>query len=558
MGAWDGGTDDGRGPRGSAVGDASPRGRPARQFELAAEEVDALVVGGGPAGLRAAEALAAAGRRVVVAERMPTPGRKLLMAGRSGLNLTREEAAPAMAPAFGAAWGRLAPIVAETDAAAVGAWARGLGQPLFTGSTGRVFPEAMKASPLLRAWRARLAAGGVEVRTRWRWTGVAGIGTAGGAASDRARKGGPGGAIAEAHADEVRIAAAPDVAVVGRSEDGEPARGDAADASRPRGPARSDPSKVPPPRGPMRGEPPEARPAAALRRGGAAGAPAPISDPPALGTARAAVPSIRGEPSPRPAPSDAGLFLFDTPEGPRAIRPAVAVLALGGASWRRLGSDGAWAAALAASGVPVAPFAPSNAGLAVRWSEPMARHFGSPLKGVALRAGGRASRGEVVVSARGLEGGGLYPLTPAIREGAPLVIDLAPDRDEATVSAALARVPAKVSLANRLRRALGPSPVKAALLREWGDPSAPLAARIKALAVRHEGLRPMDEAISTAGGVAWKGLDEGLMLRARPGVFACGEMLDWEAPTGGYLMTACLATGAWAGRHAAEWREGCG
>ena len=397
--------------------------------EAEPEAVDALVVGGGPAGLMAAEALLAAGRRVVVAERMPTPGRKLLMAGRSGLNLTRAEGAAAMAPAFGGAWGRLSPMVAAMDSEAVQDWARGLGQPLYTGSTGRVFPRAMKASPLLRAWRARLEAGGVAIRARWRWAGIT---------------------------------------------------------------------------------------------------------------------------------PDGAALVFDAPEGPRAIRPAVAVLALGGASWRRLGSDGAWAEALAALGVPLAPFAPANAGLSVAWSGPMAQHFGAPVKGVALRAGACASRGEVVVSARGLEGGGLYPLTPALREGVALTMDLAPDRDLAAVEQALARVPARVSLANRLRRALRLAPVKVALLHEWGERVAPLARRIKALPVRHEGLRPMDEAISTAGGVAWKGLDEGLMLRAAPGVFACGEMLDWEAPTGGYLLTASLATGAWAGRHAAGWRDGCG
>ncbi len=483
------------------------------------EAVDALVIGGGPAGLRAAEALAAAGRRVVVAERMPTLARKLLMAGRSGLNLTRQEEAAAMAPAFGAGWARLRPMIAETGPEAVQAWARGLGQPLYTGSTGRVFPQAMKASPLLRAWRARLDGGGVEVRARWRWTGLAGAGPAG----DGARRRAPPGASDGIRAAGAQVAAAPGDGAMAAPKGGGPVGGD------------------PPPGGPPRG----ARPAAAL------------SDAPDLS-------------GPAETAWAAPAFLFDTPEGPRAIRPAVAVLALGGASWRRLGSDGAWAAALASRGVPLAPFAAANAGLAVRWSKPMARHFGAALKSVALRAGGAApgagartraplvSRGEVVVSARGLEGGGLYPLTPALRAGAPLTLDLAPDRDEGAVERALARVPSRVSLANRLRRALRLSPVKVALLREWGDPSAPLAVRIKALTARHEGLRPMDEAISTAGGVAWEGLDEGLMLRAVPGVFACGEMLDWEAPTGGYLLTACLATGAWAGRHAALWRDGCG
>ena len=424
------------------------------------EAPDALVIGGGPAGLMAAEALAAAGRRVVVAERMPTLGRKLLMAGRSGLNLTRDEPASATAQAFGEAWPRLSPMIAEMDAAGVQDWARGLGQPVFTGSTGRVFPQAMKASPLLRAWRARLEASGVELRARWEWSGFAGPGSAG---------------RGEGH-----------------------------------GPAPAAPASGPP--------------------------------------------SGHGSPFDPAAPSGrVAAFRFDTPEGPRVLRPRVAVLALGGASWRRLGSDGAWAPALAALGVPVAPFAGANVGLAVRWSEPMARHFGAPVKGAALRAGGVASRGEFVVSARGLEGGGVYALSAVLREGAPLRLDLAPDRDEAAVARALARVPPKLSLANRLRRALRLSPVKTALLREWGDPDAPLPERIKGLPVRHDGPRPMDEAISVAGGVGWDGLDEGLMLRALPGVFACGEMVDWEAPTGGYLMTACLATGRWAGRHAARW-----
>lgn len=392
----------------------------ARGAEARIEAVDALVVGGGPAGLMAAEALAAAGRRVVVAERMPTPGRKLLMAGRSGLNLTHAHDAAATAAAFGASWPRLAPMIEALGPSAIRAWAEALGQPLFEGSTGRVFPRAMKASPLLRAWRARLEASGVEIRSRWAWTA------------------GPG-------------------------------------------------------------------------------------------------------------------WAFETPQGPRPLAPSVAVLALGGASWRRLGSDGAWAGPLAAQGIPMTPFAGANVGLSVRWSGAMARHLGSAVKGVAAGAGGLVSRGELTITARGLEGGGLYPLIPALRGGAPLALDLAPDLTEAEVARRLSRVPSKVSGANRLRRALRMPPAKAALLREWG---APEAASIKRLEARHEGPRPIDEAISVAGGVAWEGLDPGLMLRARPGVFACGEMLDWEAPTGGHLLTACLATGAWAGRHAGGWTEG--
>jgi uncharacterized flavoprotein (TIGR03862 family) len=234
------------------------------------------------------------------------------------------------------------------------------------------------------------------------------------------------------------------------------------------------------------------------------------------------------------------------------------VLALGGASWRRLGSDGAWA------GVPelaplVAPFQPSNVGLRVDWSPHMERHFGAAVKNVRLRAGAITHRGEVVVSRHGLEGGGLYPLTPALRAGAALVLDLKPDLTEAQARDRLAKG-RKDNLSNRLRKALRLSPQQVALLREFGGAPLPtdLAPLIKALPVRHAGLRDMDEAISTAGGLRWDALDGDLMLRDRPSTFACGEMLDWEAPTGGYLLTACLATGRWAGRAAAAYAFGRG
>lgn len=372
----------------------------------------ALVVGGGPAGLMAAEAIAAAGHRVLLAEAMPTLGRKFLMAGKSGLNLTKDEPPDRFAAHYDAGW--LAPILDDFGPAEVMAWAQGLGQEVFVGSSGRVFPVAMKASPLLRAWAARLAALGVETRTRWRWQG-----------------------------------------------------------------------------------------------GGA----------------------------------------FATPEGEVAVEPAVTVLALGGGSWRRLGSDGAWVPALRAAGVGVAEFQPSNAGLAVDWSPHMARHFGQPLKGIRLTAGGLTSRGEVVIGARGLEGGGLYPLTPALRQGAGLVIDLFPDLSAAALAARAARAKAGDSLANRLRK-LGLSPAAAALVREV-QAQGQGAADLKALPVPGA-LRPIDEAISTAGGITRDSLTDGLELRALPGTFACGEMLDWDAPTGGYLLTACLATGRHAGRAAAQ------
>jgi uncharacterized flavoprotein (TIGR03862 family) len=400
---------------------ARPEGK-ARVQE--AEAVAALVVGAGPAGLMAAEALAATGLRVVVAEARPSPGRKFLMAGRSGLNLTKREGPETFRRAYAEAGAWLAPMLDAFGPDEVMAWAEGLGQPVFAGSTGRVFPVAMKASPLLRAWLARLAGQGGEVRRGWRWRAEA-----------------PG-------------------------------------------------------------------------------------------------------------------FAFDTPQGPRRLRPGVAVLGLGGASWARLDSDGAWAPGLAARGVALAPFRPANIGLAVDWPSGMAPLYGTPVKGVALTAGAMRGRGEFVLSARGLEGGGIYAVARAVREGAALTLDLCPDLAQAEVARRLAGARAKDSLANRLRKALRLDPARLALLRAFADgplPAGPaaLAALVKALPVRHAGPRPMDEAISTAGGITRDALDEGLMLRAWPGVFAAGEMLDWEAPTGGYLLTACLATGLHAGRAAA-------
>ncbi|MEZ5798911.1 MAG: TIGR03862 family flavoprotein [Paracoccaceae bacterium] len=378
--------------------------------------MDALVIGAGPAGLMAAEMLAAAGRRVVVAEARPSPARKFLMAGKSGLNVTRDQPEPAFLASYDAGW--LAPMLREFGPGAVQDWCRGLGQEVFTGTSGRVFPVTMKGSPLLRAWLARLGAAGVELRTRWRWTGFEGAG-----------------------------------------------------------------------------------------------------------------------------------WRFETPEGPRVLRPRVTVLALGGASWSRLGSDGAWVPWLRDKGVEVAPWQPANMGLRVDWSPHMARHFGAAIKGAALRAGAALSRGEFVISARGLEGGGIYAVARAVREGAALSLDLLPDVSEADLAARLARMRPGETLANRLRK-LGLSPAAAALVMEWGR-DADLGA-IKHLPVRHAGPRPLDEAISVAGGITRASLTDDLELRALPGVFACGEMLDWEAPTGGYLLTGCWATGRWAGRAAAR------
>jgi len=380
--------------------------------------MEALVIGAGPAGLMAAGELGRAGLHVTLAEAKPSVGRKFLMAGKSGLNLTKDAPFEAFLAAYGARAEALRPMLAAFGPDAVQGWSEAHGQPLFTGSTGRVFPEAMKASPLLRSILSELRGLGVEIRTRWRWTGW-----------------------------------------------------------------------------------------------------------------------------------DGATACFDTPDGPVWQEPAVTVLACGGASWARLGSDGAWAAHL--DGASLAPFRPANIGFRVDWSAHMAPHFGRPVKGVALAAGDLRSRGECVISATGLEGGGVYEIGAALRDGAPLTIDLLPDLSAAEVSSRLARARARDSLKNRLRKALRLDPVKSALAMECARDAPDLPSTLKALPVPLLGPRPMDEAISTAGGLRLEALDEGLMLRARPGVFAAGEMLDWEAPTGGYLLTACLATGVWAGRHAA-------
>ncbi|MEM7642831.1 MAG: TIGR03862 family flavoprotein [Pseudomonadota bacterium] len=377
-----------------------------------ARQARIAVIGAGPAGLAAAEVASGMGARVEIFDRMPSPARKFLMAGKSGLNVSKVE--EGFVDVFGCA--RLRPMVEAFGPDEVRAWMAGLGQETFVGSTGRVFPVAMKASPLLRAWLARLAARGVVLHRRARWVGF-----------------------------------------------------------------------------------------------------------------------------------DGAALVFED----RRVEAEAVVLALGGASWRRLGSDGAWAGLPELAG-SAAPFQPSNVGFRVDWSPHMARHFGAAVKNVGLVVDGTVHRGEFTISAEGLEGGGLYPLTPKLRTGAGLALDLKPDLSVDEVRARLARA-GKASVSNRFRKALKLTPVQVALVQEFGRPlPEDLAGIIKRLTVPLLGPRGIDQAISTAGGLRWDALDDGLMLRDRPGVFACGEMLDWEAPTGGYLLTACLATGRWAGRHAAE------
>ncbi|RDE09332.1 TIGR03862 family flavoprotein [Pelagibacterium lacus] len=391
------------------------------------------IIGGGPAGLMAAETISAAGCAVTVYEGMPTLGRKLLMAGKSGLNLTHAEPMEDFLPRFGAARERLEPSLRQFDNRAVRAWAEGLGSLTFVGSSGRVFPMAMKASPLLRAWIARLDGQGVTIRTRHRWMGF-----------------------------------------------------------------------------------------------------------------------------------DEDALVFETPDGRRTDRFDAVVLALGGASWPRLGSDAAFMPWLAAKGVEIAPFRPANCGFEVAWSAPfIARFAGQPVKAIAAHSDAGTIRGEFVVSRQGIEGSLVYAHAAALRDGlergpTALVLDLAPDRSRDRLERDLGRQPGKASFANRLRKGAGLDGVKAGLVRELTteavrrDPLA-LAGAIKALAVPLVRPRPIAEAISSAGGVCWSGVDAGLMLTRLPGVFVAGEMLDWEAPTGGYLLTACLATGKRAGAGAAEW-----
>jgi uncharacterized flavoprotein (TIGR03862 family) len=390
----------------------------------------ATIIGGGPAGLIAAETLATAGLAVTVYEKMPSVGRKFLMAGRGGLNLTHSEPLAKFLGRYAEAEDWLTAAIHAFPPDALVGWAEGLGQPTFAGTSGRVFPKALKASPLLRAWLRRLGELGVVVKTRHAWTGW--------------------------------------------------------DAD--------------------------------------------------------------------------GALSFRTPDGETAVRPDVTVLALGGASWPKLGSDGAWAAWVEG----VAPFRPANVGVDVAWSAMFRDRFeGQPLKNIELRLAERTSRGDAVVTRYGLEGGVVYAISAAVRDAVPttVLVDLRPDQTVPKLTDRLARPRKGESAANHLRKALNLSPLEVNLLREAVGKDlpiepGPLARLIKSAPLKVAGVQGLERAISSAGGLRRDALDEHLMLRARPGVFAAGEMLDWEAPTGGYLLQASFASGVAAAKGALAWLAG--
>jgi uncharacterized flavoprotein (TIGR03862 family) len=387
----------------------------------------------------AAEVIARGGAGVTVYDRMPSVGRKFLLAGRGGLNLTHSEELARLLGRYGDAEPSLRPAIEALSPSDLRAWCEGLGQSTFVGSSGRVFPQAMKASPLLRAWLRRLAASGVAFKLRHHWDGW--------------------------------------------------------DAD--------------------------------------------------------------------------GNLQFNGPQGRVAVHANAAVLALGGASWPRLGSDGGWVDALVKAGIAVAPLRPANCGFVVHWSEFFRSRFeGEPLKRIELSFGGRTVRGEALITQTGLEGGGIYALSAPLRDAivvsgeAILQIDLRPDITCAELEKRLAAPRAKQSLSTFLRKAAKLSPAAIALLRETAIASAEpisdlaaaaLAARIKAVRLSLVGVAPIARAISSAGGIGFDDVDEHYMLCRRPGTFVAGEMLDWEAPTGGYLLQAAFATGAAAGIGVLRW-----
>ncbi len=407
---------------------------------MSATRPHVVVIGAGPAGLMAAEVLAHGGVSVSVYDRMSAPGRKLLLAGRGGLNVTHSENIEPLLARYGAAAPRLRPAIENFPPTALRAWCENLGQATFVGSSGRVFPTAFKASPLLRAWLARLRSMGVGFELRHHWIGW----------------------------------------------------------------------------------------------------------------------------------DDDGALLFDGPPDGRAkVRADATVLALGGASWPGLGSDGSWTETMTRAGIAVASLRPANCGFIASWSDLFRTRFeGQPLKNIALIFGDSAARGEAVITRSGLEGGAVYALSAALRDAidasgeAILHVALRPDLSLADIEERIAARQAKQSIATFLRKAIHLPPAAIGLIHEvagaWPEQLSAMAPSqlanvINAAPLRLVGVAPIARAISTAGGIAFDEIDANFMLSRHPGVFVAGEMLDWEAPTGGYLLQACFATGAAAGRGALDW-----
>jgi uncharacterized flavoprotein (TIGR03862 family) len=402
------------------------------------------VIGGGPAGLMAAEVAAQGGAQVDLYDAMPSVGRKFLLAGKGGLNLTHSEPLEAFLSRYGSRREQMTPIIRSFGPDAIREWAAGLGVRTFIGTSGRIFPDDMKAAPLLRAWLRRLRQFGTRFHVRHRWSGW----------------------------------------------------------------------------------------------------------------------------------NEQGALSFLTPAGMQSVKADAVILALGGASWPKLGSDAAWIPLLRARGVEISPLRPANCGFDVTWSQFFTTHFaGHPVKSVAVHmeksdCGMHSLKGEFVITENGLEGGLIYAVSSTLRDRierdgqAVLTIDLAPDREQANLARDLSRPRGKRTMATQLRRYAGITGVKSALLREilpreTFTNSAALAAAIKSLPITLLAARPLDEVISTAGGVRFEILDPHLMCRAVPGLFCAGEMLDWEAPTGGYLLSACMATGRAAGLGALQWLKAC-
>ena len=413
---------------------------PQPQPDTTAPAATVAVIGGGPAGLMAAETLRAAGLQVDLYDAKGSMGRKFLIAGKGGMNLTHSDPFDVFVTRYGERAHELAVWLRHFDADALRAWARGLGVETFVGTSGRVFPIDLKAAPLLRGWVRRLREQGVRFHVLHRWLGW----------------------------------------------------------------------------------------------------------------------------------DEGGALRFSTPQGDASVRADAVVLALGGGSWPELGSDGAWVGVLRARDIDIAPLQPSNCGFDIGWSEHLASRFaGEPLKPVTARwrdddGNPHQRQGECVITATGIEGSLVYALSPMLRDAiardghATLVLDLLPGREESDLLRRLARPRGSRSLSEHLRREAGVSGVRAALLYEVLDKAAladpaKIAATLKRFPFRLQRTRPIEEAISSAGGIPLEALDQGLMLRGLPGVFAAGEMLDWDAPTGGYLLTACFASGRQAAQGVVDW-----